>query len=172
MSTFASATGEVRLGDIRNHRHDMSDLVGGSFSADQIPDIPAAKVTSGTFPAARIPALPTSHISDQIPLARFPSMSAVRLPDDTPWARVQAAFAGRGWNTVGSYVFGGWTDSSRSGMIDSYVSGAGIRGSCINSSGWIWMRSDSQAMSGTWVNCGNWIDTGGRRVITVFHRVS
>jgi len=170
MSTFASATGEAAAGTVRGHTHDMADLVGGSLAADNVPNIPASKVTSGTIPAARVPALSRDFVSDQIPAARFTGLDASRFPSDAPWARVQAAFAGVGWNAVGSYAFGGW-DGSRTGMMWQYVAGEGVRGSCIAVSGWINMRGPTQGMTGTWVNCGDWTEANVR-VITLFHKIA
>lgn len=59
-------------------------ITSGTFDADRIPSLDASKITSGTFAAARIPSLDASKItSGTFADARIPNLNASKITDGT-----------------------------------------------------------------------------------------
>lgn len=59
----------------------LEGMVTRALTADQIPNLPASKTTSGTFDVARIPNLPASKVgSGTLSLDRIPTLTAEKIP--------------------------------------------------------------------------------------------
>ena len=74
---------------------DLANIISGGFTVDDIPNIPASKITSGTFTDDRLPA---TALNSNVDLT---NLSASNLTSGTiPVDRITALPAGVGGNTV------------------------------------------------------------------------
>jgi hypothetical protein len=71
---------------------DLANIITGGFTADDIPNIPASKITSGSIADARIPNLAASKItSGQFADARIADLAATKLTGSIADARIPAS---------------------------------------------------------------------------------
>ena len=58
--------------------------ITGTLNANQIPNLPATKITSGTLSADRLPSIPATKLTGTIDVARLPSIPASKISGSIP----------------------------------------------------------------------------------------
>jgi len=109
--------GSISVSDVPNLP--ASKITSGTFAAARIPNISGAKITSGTVAAARIANLAASKItSGTFATARIPSLAASKITSGTfDAARIPSLAA--------SKITSGTFDAARIPTLDQYVKTAG-----------------------------------------------